>query len=84
MFAILFNFEEDSHGIHSIVYKPFFQGFWLYSFITTIEPIGYGDHVIPDTWELIGWLIAAFPFVAIPAAAIHGCMMMTDGSCSEV
>ncbi|KAL5020401.1 hypothetical protein ScPMuIL_003293 [Solemya velum] len=58
-------------------------GFWLYSFITTIEPIGYGDHVIPDTWELIGWLIAAFPFVAIPAAAIHGCMMMTDGSCSE-
>lgn len=58
-------------------------GFWLYSFIITKNiPIKYAGHQVSDLWELISWLLAGIPYIAIPAAAIHSCMLH-EGDCSE-
>ncbi|XP_060078296.1 sodium- and chloride-dependent GABA transporter 2-like isoform X2 [Ylistrum balloti] len=58
-------------------------GFWLYSFIITKNiPISYAGHQVSDLWELISWLLAGVPYIAIPAAAIHSCMLH-EGDCSE-
>jgi len=60
------------------------QGFWLYSFITTQHTkISYAGHGVSDLWDLISWLLAGVPYIAIPAAAIHSCMLH-EGSCDEV
>ncbi|KAJ8311752.1 hypothetical protein KUTeg_011107 [Tegillarca granosa] len=46
----------------------------MYSFITSVNQVmGYNDVKIPDTWNLISWLLSGLPYIAIPAAAIHAC-----------
>ncbi|XP_060554183.1 sodium- and chloride-dependent GABA transporter 2-like [Ruditapes philippinarum] len=47
---------------------------FLYYFVTELSTIpGYNNVRIQGTWDLVCWLLAAAPFIAIPAAMIHSC-----------
>ena len=44
---------------------------------------GYDDVMIGGTWDLVSWIFASAPFLAIPAAAIHS-FQVEEGSIKRV
>ena len=44
---------------------------------------GYDGVKIGGTWELVVWILASAPFLAIPAAAVHS-FQVEEGSFGKV
>ncbi|XP_053386984.1 sodium- and chloride-dependent taurine transporter-like [Mercenaria mercenaria] len=57
-------------GVSTIITSAIF----LYYFITELSTVpGYNNVLIRGTWDLVCWVLASAPFIAIPAAMIHSC-----------
>ncbi|KAL4216614.1 Sodium- and chloride-dependent glycine transporter 1 [Mactra antiquata] len=56
---------------------------FLYIFITELDKVpGYKNVKIRGTWDLLCWIFASAPFLAIPSAMIHSCQQ-EDGSFTQ-
>lgn len=66
-------------GVSTLITAAIF----LYKFITELGDIPrYRAMEIKGLWDLVCWVLASAPFLAIPAAMIHACQQET-GSCRE-
>ncbi|XP_052812558.1 sodium- and chloride-dependent GABA transporter ine-like [Mya arenaria] len=66
-------------GVSTLITAAIF----LYQFITELEDIPrYHEMEIKGLWDLVCWIFASAPFLAIPAAMIHACQS-EDGTCVE-
>lgn len=56
-------------------------GLWIYNFQLTVHTkVSYDNYALVDVWELVSWIISCTPYIAIPAAILHSCMMF-EGEC---
>ena len=56
-------------------------GLWIYNFQLTLnQNVSYNNYSLTDVWVLISWIISCIPYIAIPCAVLHSCMMF-EGEC---